>query len=124
MGVFLSEIVVGCHDPERVAMFWSEVLDWPVRRYDEDGEIYFDLEPPSPATPEIAFVPVGDPKTSQLRLHIDVRPSPGSTRDEEVERLLALGARHADVGQPTDVSWVVLADIEDNEFCVLQERPA
>jgi Glyoxalase-like domain len=94
-----------------------------VRRFDEDGEVYFDLEPPSPLVPEIAFVPVPDPRTSRSRLHLDVRPVDGATRDEEVERILALGASRADVGQGNDVSWVVLADVEGNEFCVLAPLP-
>ncbi|RKS69390.1 putative enzyme related to lactoylglutathione lyase [Motilibacter peucedani] len=119
MAVRLSEVVVDCADPERVARFWSAVLGWPVRRWDEDGEVYFDLEPPSPGIPELAFVPVPEPKTAKVRIHLDVRPVDGATRDEEVERILALGATRADVGQSEDVSWVVLADVEGNEFCVL-----
>lgn len=119
MGVRLSEIVVDCADPERVSRFWSAVLGWPVRRFDEDGEVYFDLEPPSPLVPELAFVPVSEPKTSKLRLHLDVRPVDGATRDEEVERIVALGATRVDIGQADEVSWVVLADVEGNEFCVL-----
>lgn len=56
-------------------------------------------------------------KAIKNRLHIDVSPT-DRTRDEEVDRLLALGAKHADIGQG-DVEWVVLRDPEDNEFCVL-----
>jgi hypothetical protein len=65
-----------------------------------------------------------DPKTAPYltnlnknRLHIDLDPD---DPDAEAERILALGARRADVGQGADVSWVVLADPEDNEFCVLK----
>ena len=122
MGARLSEIVVDCHDPEKVPRFWSAVLDWPVRRFEEPDEIYFDLKPPSDEMPEIAFVPVPEPKTAKVRIHLDVRPTEGSTRDEEVERILGLGATRVDVGQSPDVTWVVLADVEGNEFCVL--RPA
>ena len=118
MAVRWSEVVLGCADPLRVAEFWSAVLDWPLRRYDEDGEAYYDLEPPAPGMPEMTFVPVPEPKSAQLRLHIDVRPTGGATQAEEVDRLLALGATRADVGQG-EVSWVVLADVEGNEFCVL-----
>ena len=124
MAVRWSEIVLDCADPLRVARFWSEVLGWPMRRHEEDGEVYYDLEPPSPDTPELAFVPSADSKAHQLRLHIDLRPTPGATQDEEVARLLALGATRADVGQGDDVSWVVLADVEGNEFCVLAAPPA
>ncbi|RZS90262.1 hypothetical protein EV189_2046 [Motilibacter rhizosphaerae] len=122
MGVRLAEVVVDCADPLRVAEFWSAVLGWPVRRYDEDGEIYYDLEPPAPGMPELAFVPVSEPKQGKVRIHLDVAPEPGSTRDGEVERLLGLGATRADVGQRGDETWVVLADVEGNEFCVLGPR--
>ena len=122
MAVRLSEVVVDCQDPLRVAEFWSAVLGWPVRRYDEDGEVYYDLEPPDPGIPELAFVPVAEPKSGKVRLHLDVRPVDGATREQEVERLLALGARHADVGQRGDESWTVLADVEGNEFCVLSPK--
>ena len=69
---------------------------------------------------ELVFVPVPETKAVKNRIHIDVNPS-DRDQAEEVERLLALGARHADVGQG-DVSWVVLADPEGNEFCVLSSR--
>jgi hypothetical protein len=67
--------------------------------------------------PGLCFVPVPEGKTLKNRLHIDLDPD---DRDAEVERLLALGARRADVGQGDDVTWVVLADPEGNEFCVLR----
>jgi hypothetical protein len=62
---------------------------------------------------------VPEEKTVKNRLHIDVSPS-GSDQNAEVERVLALGATRADVGQGRDVSWVVLADPEGNEFCILR----
>ena len=65
-----------------------------------------------------ATLPVPDPKTVKNRFHLDVRPD---DRDAEVERLVALGATHVDIGQGTP-SWVVLADPEGNEFCVLRSR--
>ena len=72
-------------------------------------------------TPGLVFVPVAGPKEGKNRLHIDVNPT---DRDQaaEVRRLVELGARPADVGQGADVSWVVLADPEGNEFCVLASR--
>ena len=71
--------------------------------------------------PSITFVPVPDQKRSKNRLHIDVNPV-GCDQDAEVERLIGLGARRADVGQGSDKTWVVLADPEGNEFCVLRAR--
>ena len=66
--------------------------------------------------PGLVFVPVPEAKRIKNRLHIDLVPD---DRDAEVERLLALGASRADVGQDDEVTWVVLADPEGNEFCVL-----
>ena len=76
-------------------------------------------EPTAPA-PLLVFLPVPEPKQGKNRLHIDVNPS-GCDQDEELERLLALGARRVDIGQ-RDVPWVVLADPEGNEFCLLHRR--
>ena len=72
------------------------------------------------ARPLLVFVPVPEPKTVKNRLHIDVNPS-GCEQQDELERLLALGARRVDVGQG-DVPWIVLADPEGNEFCLLARR--
>ena len=71
-----------------------------------------------PVPPTIVFVPVPEDKTVKNRLHIDVSPIDREPA-EEVERLLALGATRADIGQG-DVPWTVLADPEGNEFCVLR----
>jgi hypothetical protein len=75
-----------------------------------------------PVSPTLVFVAVPEAKTVKNRLHLDLRPVNG-VHEAEVERLLVLGARRADVGQG-DVPWVVLADPEGNEFCVLGSRAA
>ena len=113
-----TELIVDAHDPEAQARFWAEVLEWKVADSDrsEDDGVHF-LMPPDPAIPLIAFVAVPEEKSIKNRLHIDVSPT-DRTRDEEVERVLALGATRADIGQG-DVPWVVLRDPEGNEFCVL-----
>jgi hypothetical protein len=72
--------------------------------------------------PALEFVPVPDAKVAKNRLHLDVAPLAGGVQAAEVDRLLALGARRTDVGQGSDVSWVVLADPEGNELCVLTPR--
>ena len=64
--------------------------------------------------PGLIFVPVPEGKTSKNRLHIDLNPE---NQEAEVERLTGLGARRIDIGQG-DVTWVVMADPEGNEFCV------
>ncbi|MBV9100590.1 MAG: VOC family protein [Candidatus Dormibacteraeota bacterium] len=120
MGCVLREIVFDCADAKRVAAFWSQVLDWPLKE-DDDGLCWLSStgEPTAPA-PLLVFIPVPEPKTVKNRVHIDVNPS-GADQDEELERLLALGARRVDIGQG-DVPWVVLADAEGNEFCLLKRR--
>jgi hypothetical protein len=117
----LSELVLNCHDAEVLSRFWCEVLG-----YVELGREGADIEigPESgfgSAAPTIVFAPVSEPKKNQLRLHIDVNPV-DRDQDAELERLLALGARPADVGQTGDESWHVLQDPEGNEFCLLRKR--
>jgi hypothetical protein len=71
--------------------------------------------------PTLVLARVADPTPGKLRLHLDLN---ATDRDqaEELDRLLALGARRADVGQTGDESWQVLADPEGNEFCLLASR--
>jgi catechol 2,3-dioxygenase-like lactoylglutathione lyase family enzyme len=127
MGSRLTEIVVDRHDPAALAAFWAAALDYRVVRT-EDGQVEiapWEREPPdlaeqvrhAPTVPTLVFVTVPEDKTVKNRLHLDLRPVDGS-HEAELERLLALGARHADVGQGAD-PWVVLADPEGNEFCLL-----
>jgi predicted enzyme related to lactoylglutathione lyase len=119
MASVLTEVIIDCGDPRRVAQFWRDVLAWPMV---EDARGYYWLsatgEPTAP--PLLVFVPVPEPKTVKNRLHLDVNPS-GMDQDEELERLLELGARQVDVGQG-DVPWVTLSDPEGNEFCLLRRR--
>ena len=121
MASVFREVVVDSRDPGLVARFWAEVLGWPVVE-DERGFYWLSStgEPWAPP-PLLVFVPVPEEKTQKNRLHIDVNPS-GCEQAEELERLLALGARRVDIGQGADVPWVVLADPEGNEFCLLARR--
>ncbi len=111
----IATIVLDAVDPDRIAAFWSAVLGWVET---ERGEEVITLSPPGGGGASLDVVAVPDGKTVQNRLHLDLRAD-GSTTAAELERLLALGARHADVGQGPDVSWTVLADPEGNEFCLL-----
>ena len=121
-----SEVVVDSHDPLRLARFWSEVLGYTI--IDETPEVVeiAGTEQTAEALragvvpPTIIFIAVRDEKMVKNRVHIDLRPVDRTTA-EEVERIIALGARRADIGQPADATWVVLADPEGNEFCVLRE---
>jgi predicted enzyme related to lactoylglutathione lyase len=120
MAARLTEVVVDATDPDRLARFWGEVLGWPV--VDEDrGFSWISATGDHTALPMIVFVPVPEAKWVKNRVHLDVNPF-GTDQDAELERLLALGATPVDVGQPDDVPWVVLADPEGNEFCLLQRR--
>jgi len=116
----LTEISIDARDPRALARFWGEVLGWPVTD-DERGLSWISETGDYTARPLIVFAPVPEPKTVKNRLHLDVIPS-GVDQYQELERLLALGATRADVGQGVDVSWVVLADPEGNEFCLLGRR--
>jgi hypothetical protein len=122
MGSRFTELVVDAADPERLAEFWVAVLGWqPTGRYQGSVEIADPGSGEACGGPSLTFVPVPDEKRSKNRLHIDVNPV-GCDQEQEVERLIGLGARRVDVGQGADKSWVVLADPEGNEFCVLWAR--
>jgi predicted enzyme related to lactoylglutathione lyase len=116
-------VCVDTTDPGRLAPFWQEALGWR-RTYDTPDEVA--LEPPegSPedgVAPDLLFLRVPEEKAGKNRLHIDLRPQDQAA---EVTRLEALGATRAAVGQGDDVSWVVLADPDGNEFCVLRALTA
>ncbi|MFD7440222.1 VOC family protein [Streptomyces sp. NPDC059909] len=116
MAVRMYHLVVDAHDLPGLARFWCQVLDWQVL-FEAEDEVVIGAD--EFAMPGMCFVPVPEKKTVKNRLHIDLTPDDQAA---EVERILALGARRADVGQGDDVSWVVLADPEGNEFCVLRPK--
>ena len=106
-------------DPGGLAGFWESALGWR-RTHEEDDEVV--LEPPkgSPedgVAPDLLFLRVPGDKAVENRLHLDVRPKDQAA---EVARLEGLGARRTDIGQGAGVSWVVMADPDGNEFCVLR----
>lgn len=113
-----SSFALDAVDTRRMAEFWTQALDY--RIAEEDGDFIF-LAPNDGSGPPLDILPVPEHKTVKNRLHLDLH-AVGCTQEEEVERLLALGAVRADVGQGPDVSWVVLADPEGNEFCILGSR--
>jgi hypothetical protein len=113
MGSRWDSVVVDATDPARLGRWWAEVLDYHIQR-EAVNELV--IAPDGASRPAIVFTAVTEPKSGKNRLHIDLRPE---DRDAEVERLVNMGARHVDIGQTTDVAWIVLADPEGNEFCVL-----
>ncbi|MEV0840340.1 VOC family protein [Actinocatenispora sera] len=120
-----TELNVDCHDPERLAAFWCEVLDFTVLDRNEHKVEIGSWEPTiediraRQMPPTMVFIRVPEDKSVKNRLHLDVSPIDAST-DSEVTRLLALGATTTDVGQGPDRNWVVMADPEGNEFCVVR----
>ena len=117
MACRLTEIVIDCQDPERVGAFWADVLGYQITATPDGPQ----LTGPDGSGPTVLVARTPDgPKTSKNRLHLDVNPT-DRDQEAEVERLLTLGATHADIGQG-EQDWVVLADPEGNEFCVLRSR--
>ena len=119
-----SELIVDSHDTQALAAFWCEVLGYTITDSDEDVIEIAPTKPTAealqagPIPTPLVFVPVPESKTIKNRLHIDVSPIDRS-QASEVERLEALGAKRIDIGQGA-VHWVVMADPEGNEFCVLR----
>ena len=124
MGLRTQAVIVNCHDPGRLAEFWAAALGW---RITVRGDPEWGIEPPEGSredsvVPDMLFIRVPDDKQGFNRLHLDLRPTEGSDQATEVARLEALGATRTDVGQG-DVPWVVMADPEGNELCVLTAYP-
>ncbi|MFL6181579.1 MAG: VOC family protein [Actinomycetes bacterium] len=115
MSLRVECVTIDCDDVELVATFWQQALGY-TRVYQDAGEIALAAADGSTTTDLLLFR-VPDRKQSKNRLHLDLRPD---HRDAEVARLQALGATRVDIGQTGDESWVVLADPEGNEFCVLK----
>jgi predicted enzyme related to lactoylglutathione lyase len=123
MTIRMQCVCVDSGDPGKLAAFWADVLGWR-RTHEDDDEIV--LEPPAGSredgvVPDLLFLRVPEPKSVKNRLHIDLRPD---DQDAEVRRIEGLGARRVSVGQASDATWVVLADPEGNEFCVLRALTA
>ncbi|WP_336317692.1 VOC family protein [Streptomyces lavendofoliae] len=123
MACRISELVIDAADPDRLAAFWSDVLGYVELGREDDGSIEIGPPDAGPGSlrPTIVLSPSSTPRTGKLRLHFDVNAT-DRDQDAELERLLALGAEPADVGQTGDESWHVLADPEGNEFCLLRSR--
>jgi len=114
----IRNLTFDCADPYELARFWSLVTGWPMHEEDHPGDPEAAVVPPQGHRPWLLFIRVPEPKTVKNRLHLDVAPT-GRTRDEEVARLLDLGATLVDDRRnPDGTGWAVLADPEGNEFCV------
>ena len=118
MASLLRNVTFDCSDARVLAGFWAEVLGWNVY-FDEDPEVLVAPSfPPVGTGPRLLFIPVPEGKAAKNRLHVDVTPT-DRTRDEEVARLIELGAAVVeDHRKPDGSGWVWMADPEGNEFCV------
>jgi hypothetical protein len=114
MPLLMDTLGIDCADPAALARFWAEALDYEVQPSDDPGEIV--VSPKTGTGTSLGFFRVPEGKTVKNRLHLDLRPEDQAA---EVERLIGLGATHVDIGQGSQ-TWVVLADPEGNEFCVLR----
>jgi hypothetical protein len=115
MSLEWEQTVINSLNPVQLGEWWAHALRWVVVNNSAED---FEIRSAPDQLPSLLFVPVADPKMAHNRLHLDFRPE---DQEVEVTRLLKLGATLTDVGQGTQ-SWVVLADIEGNEFCVLDSR--
>jgi hypothetical protein len=115
MSLRWEQVVIHSVDPAGLGQWWADALGWVVT-YSSAEE--FEIRPEPDRMPGLDFVLLMEPKKHKSRLHLDFRPQ---DQAREVARLLALGAQQVDIGQG-DRPWVVLADPEGNEFCVLAEQ--
>lgn len=121
----LHNITFDCADPHAVARFWAEVTGWPLIDVEvpapgSPGSPESSVGHPSPDRPRLYFVRVPEGRTVKNRVHLDVMPN-DRTQQQELDRLVALGGRILSDRRP-EVGWVVMADVEGNEFCVEASR--
>ena len=118
MALALHHIVIDAHDLPGPDRFWAQVLGWRVLS-EREREVV--IGPSEDALVGICFMPSPDPKVVKNRLHLDLTTG-ADDREAEIERLRGLGATPVDVGQTGSESWIVLADPEGNEFCVVRPK--
>ncbi len=118
MTCVVGSITFDCADPHALAQFWSAVTGFAVDEEGAPGDQEVGLTPPD-GHPMLLFIRVPEDRRTKNRLHLDVLPAVGTTREDEVQRLRALGASVVDDRRrPDGRGWVVMADPEGNELCV------
>ncbi|MFF4975717.1 VOC family protein [Streptomyces sp. NPDC001083] len=110
-----EQVIVHAEDPAALGQWWADALGWVVVHASDDE---FEIRSAPDRLPGLEFVRLEESKKSKSRLHLDFRPD---DQEAEVARMEALGAQRVDIGQG-EQSWVVLADPEGNEFCILGRR--
>ena len=119
MGLWIDWLTIDSEDPDKLADFWCRALGYEVTYRSEEGETEREvaIESPDRKGWRILFIEVHDERKVKNRLHLDLRPD---DQEAEVSRLEELGAKRVDIGQSPEVTWVVMADPEGNEFCILR----
>ncbi len=118
MALTIETVTIDSEDPLALGRFWSAALGWNCRQ-DDDGDVWVEPglgHPDDGAVRPLLFVEVPESKVVKNRIHLDLQPD---DQVQEVERLEELGATPVSVGQDGNEEWVVMADPEGNEFCVL-----
>ncbi|MBD0711862.1 glyoxalase [Streptomyces sp. CBMA291] len=119
MTSLVRHVTIDCADAYALASFWAQVLDAEISADDQPGDEEVVLDSPGA---NLLFIQVPEPKAAKNRVHLDLQPQ-DRTRDEEVERLLKLGATLLDDRRnPDGTGWATLGDLEGNEFCVERSR--
>ncbi|MFD3944513.1 VOC family protein [Streptomyces sp. NPDC058579] len=119
MASLVRHVTIDCADAYTLATFWAAALDSKLADDDNPGDPEALVETAGGA---LLFIQVPDAKSVKNRVHLDLQPQDRS-RDEEVERLLALGATiFEDHRKPDGTGWATMADPEGNEFCVERSR--
>lgn len=119
MTIAINSLTVDSEDPRAVARFWAAALDWPILFESDEEVLIAPFDERRPGVFPVLFLRNPDEKRVKNRWHFDLAPD---DQEAEVGRLEGLGARRADIGQG-NVEWVVMADVEGNEFCVLKSLP-
>ncbi|MEV0588534.1 VOC family protein [Nonomuraea sp. NPDC050310] len=117
----IHAVTIDADDPYELASWWSKATGYPLGEGDVPGDDEVMLR--TPADPFLLFIRVPEAKAVKNRVHLDVNGTEGRTRDQEVERLLALGATVYDDRRKDDgTGWVTMRDPEGNEFCVCRSQ--
>jgi catechol 2,3-dioxygenase-like lactoylglutathione lyase family enzyme len=122
MSVYISHTSIDCANAYELSEWWKKVLGYVDVAGDPNEAGHEECMILSPDTGHhVLFIEVPEAKQVKNRLHFDLRPSVGMTRDQELDRLLGLGAKEVrDHRRPDGSGWVVLEDPEGNEFCILR----
>ena len=117
MALTIRNATFDCHDPSLLAEFWAEALDYDAEDHGDYAFAYPERWKPREDSPRLLFQRVPEPTPGKRRVHFDLT---ADDMEAEVKRLVELGARELQLVEEAGLTWTVMADPEDNEFCVLQ----